>query len=222
RFYLTANMPESKDTDWDWDDFVRRNNDELVATWGNLANRVLAFAYRHWEGQVPEPGELRLQDQEIIAAVEAGFQSVGEHLGAVRLRAALNEALRLAGEVNRYLDQAAPWFEIKTDKDAAAKSVYSALRAIDSLKVLFAPFIPFSSERLHTFLGYRVPLFGEQFVDTVTDELGDHQVLRYNSEPAGGRWEPSQLPPGQRLEQPAPLFKKLEPEVAAQERARMG
>ena len=222
RFYLTANMPESKDTDWDWDDFVRRNNDELVATWGNLANRVLAFAYRHWEGQVPEPGELRLQDQEIIAAVEAGFQSVGEHLGAVRLRAALNEALRLAGEVNRYLDQAAPWFEIKTDKDAAAKSVYSALRAIDSLKVLFAPFIPFSSERLHTFLGYRVPLFGEQFVDTVTDDLGDHQVLRYKSEPAGGRWEPSQLPPGQRLEQPAPLFKKLEPEVAAQERARMG
>jgi len=75
---------------------VRRNNDELVATWGNLANRVLAFAYRNWDGRVPEPGALRPEDLEIIATVEAGFGSAGEHLQAVRLRAALGEALRLA------------------------------------------------------------------------------------------------------------------------------
>ncbi len=132
RYYLTANMPESKDTDWDWEDFVRRNNDELVATWGNLANRVLAFCYKQWDGRIPSDfGDLRPADQEILAVVEAGFQSVGEHLGAVRLRAALNEALRLAAEVNKYLDNVAPWFEIKQDKANAAKSIYTALRAIE-------------------------------------------------------------------------------------------
>ena len=71
RYYLTINMPEAKDTDWDWEDFVRRNNDELVATWGNLANRVLSFAYKHWEGHVPDPSKLRPDDQDILATVEA-------------------------------------------------------------------------------------------------------------------------------------------------------
>ncbi len=161
RYYLTTNMPESKDTDWDWSGFVHRNNDELVATWGNLVNRVLAFAYKHWDGVVPEPGELRPEDKEILATVEAGFQSVGEQIEAVHLRAALAEAMRLAAEVNKYLDQVGPWFEIKQDKAAAARSIYTAIRAIDSLKILFAPFLPFTSERLHTFLGYNQPLFGE-------------------------------------------------------------
>ena len=222
RYYLTANMPETKDTDWAWDDFVRRNNDELVATWGNLANRVLAFTYKHWEGHVPEPGELTAEDQELLAAVEAGFKSVSEHLDAVRLRAALQEALRLAGEVNRYLDRTAPWTAIKTDRAAAARSVYTALRAIDSLKLFFAPFIPFSSERLHGFLGYTTPLFGEQYTEQISDELGEHTVLRYRPAENGARWQPSQLPPGQALNQPQPLFKKLDPSVAEEERSRMG
>ncbi|HEX7973793.1 MAG TPA: methionine--tRNA ligase [Anaerolineales bacterium] len=222
RYYLTANMPESKDTDWDWGDFVRRNNDELVATWGNLANRVLSFAYRNWDGKVPTPGELRPADREILAAVEAGFQTVAEHLEAVRLRAALQEALRLAGLANKYLDQAAPWAEIKKDKDVAATTIYTALRVVDSLKTLFAPFLPFTGERLHAFLGYTQPLFGEQFVENVPDDLGDHSALRYRTGQASGRWEPSRLPAGQTLQQPAPLFRKLDESVAVEERARLG
>ncbi|MBE0411078.1 MAG: methionine--tRNA ligase [Anaerolineales bacterium] len=222
RFYLTANMPEAKDTDWDWEDFLRRNNDELVATWGNLANRVLSFAYRQWEGLVPEPGQLRPADQEILSTIENGFGIVAEHFERVRLRAALNEVMRLATEANRYIDQAAPWFEIKTDKDAAATTIYTALRVIDSLKVLFSPFVPFSSERLHTYLGYSKPLFGEQFLDTIQDSLGEHKVLRYRAGEASGRWQPSQLPAGQRLLQPAPLFKKLDESIIEQERARLG
>ena len=221
RYYLTANMPESKDTDWDWQDFLNRNNNELVATWGNLANRVLAFAYRHWEGQVPLPGELRPADQAILETVESGFQSVGGHLEAVRLRAALFEAIRLASEVNKYLDQAAPWFEIKQDKNAAATTIYTSLRAIDSLKVLLAPFLPFSSQQLHTFLGYDQPLFGEQFVETHQDSLGEHTVLRYRPAAASGRWAPSQLAPGQNLRQPAPLYRKLDESIVAEERARL-
>jgi len=222
RYYLTANMPESKDTDWDWDGFVRRNNDELVATWGNLANRVLSFAYKHWEGQVPQPGDLRPEDEAILEAVENGFNNVAKEIESVRLRAALSEAMRLAGEVNKYLDQTAPWFEIKTDKTIAATSVYTALRAIDSLKLLFSPFLPFTSERLHHYLGYTEPLFGEQYTDTVKDELGEHNVLRYRPGITSKQWAPSALPAGQTLEKPSPLFRKLEPSVAEEERARLG
>jgi methionyl-tRNA synthetase len=222
RFYLTANMPELRDSDWDWAEFVARNNNELVATWGNLANRVLAFTYKNWDGVIPDPGELRPIDQEILAVIEGGFHSVGEHLEAVRLRQALYEALRLASEVNKYLDTTAPWFEIKSDKAAAAKTVYTALRCIDSLKTLLAPVLPFSSERLHIFLGYTAPLFGEQYIEEQSDALGRHNTLRYRPPADGGRWEPSQLPAGQALVQPGPLYKKLDESVVAEERARLG
>jgi methionyl-tRNA synthetase len=221
RYYLTVNMPESKDTDWDWEDFYHRNNDELVATWGNLANRVLSFAYKHWEGCLPEPGDLLPADQAILQTVEAGFAAAAEHFEAVRLRAALGEAMRLAGEVNRYLDQSAPWFQIKTDKAAAARSVYTAIRAIDSIKVLLAPFLPFTCERLHTYLGYKTPLFGSQFTETLDDSLGSHVVLRYNPDGASGKWEASQLKPGQTLLQPQPLFKKLDASIIEDERSRL-
>lgn len=223
RYYLTINMPEFRDTDWDWAEFVARNNNELVANWGNLANRVLSFAYKYWDGHVPDPGELRPADQEILAKVEAGFQSVGELLNAVKLRAALSEALRISSEVNKYIDTSAPWFEIKNDKAAAAQTIYTALRAIDSLKLLFAPFVPFSSERLHTYLGYTQPLFGEQYIEEETDTLGTHNVLRYRPAQPGGRWQASQLPKGQLLQPPAPLFKKLDEKVVVEEeRARLG
>ncbi len=223
RYYLTINMPENHDSDWDWKEFVTRNNGELVATWGNLANRVLAFCYKHWDGHVPaiDPAALRPADLELLAAIEAGFQSVGRELEAVHLRAALQEAIRLASEVNKYLDTSAPWFEIKTDKEAAAKSVYTALKAIDSLKLLFAPFLPFTSEKLHGFFGYETPLFGGQYTETVTDSLGEHTVLRYRGVP-GVQWQPSDLKPGAQLNQPAPLFKKLEESVIEEERARLG
>ena len=154
RFYLTINMPENKDSNWDWDDFVARNNNELVANWGNLANRVLSFAHKHWEGHIPTPGELREIDKEVIATVEAGFESVGKRLNDVRLRSALQETLRLATEVNKYLDTAAPWSEVKVDKEAAGTTIYTAIRCIDNLKVLFAPFLPHTSEQLH---GYTEP-----------------------------------------------------------------
>jgi methionyl-tRNA synthetase len=221
RYYLTANMPESKDTDWDWGDFLARNNNELVATWGNLANRVLSFSYKHWEGHVPTPGELRPTDLEILSVVEAGFETVGEHLQAAHLRQALFDAIRLASEVNKYLDTAAPWFEIKTDKEAAAKTVYTALRAIDSLKVLLAPFLPFTCDRLHGYLGYDGKLFGEQFTEVQADALGEHRVLRYRPAQNGTAWQPSQLPAGQALRQPAPLFRKLDESIVAEERARL-
>jgi methionyl-tRNA synthetase len=230
RYYLTVNMPEMKDSDWDWADFLARNNNELVATWGNLVNRVLSFAYKHWEGHVPNileelPGgtNLRPVDLALLSAVDSGFESVGGELEAVRLRSALGEAMKLASAVNQYLDQTSPWSEVKRDKAEAAKTIYTALRAIDSLKVLFAPFLPFTSEKLHHYLGYDTPLFGEQFTEEVQDSLGTHNVLRYrpatDPEP---KWKRSKLEPNQQLRQPGPLFKKLEEIVVEEERNRLG
>jgi methionyl-tRNA synthetase len=222
RYYLTVNMPESKDTDWDWEDFYKRNNDELVATWGNLANRVLSFTYKQWDGKVPDPGELTEQDKTLINLVRAGFDTVGRELEAVRLRAALGEAMRLATEVNRYLDQTAPWSTIKVDRAAAGRSLYTALACIDMLKVLLAPFLPFTSERLHGFFGYTEPLFGQPLIKPVTDALGEHLTLQYESGNASGKWEPTELEPGRALNQPAPLFRKLEPKIIEEERSKLG
>jgi len=224
RYYLTVNMPESRDSDWDWDEFIARNNNELVATWGNLANRVLSFCYKHWDGRVPQvdPASLRPSDLALLEKVEAGFETIGRQIDSVHLRAALQETMRLASEVNKYLDETAPWFEIKEDKSEAAKSVYTALKAIDSLKILFAPFLPFTSEKLHRFFGYETPLFGEQYVEKVSDELGEHLTLRYRAAEKPLQWQPSDLAPGAPLRKPAPLFKKLDSSLAEEERSRLG
>ncbi|MGD2161682.1 MAG: methionine--tRNA ligase, partial [Anaerolineales bacterium] len=222
RFYVTFAMPENRDSDFSWSDFVRRNNDDLVATWGNLANRVLSFAHKHWDGVVPDPGELRPEDQELLNLVEAGFEKVGAQLEAVHLRAALQEALSIAREVNGYLDRA-PWFSvIKEDRQAAATTVYTALRAIDSLKILLAPFLPFSSETLHRTLGYTQPIFGELRIEEFKETDRSHEALLYDGSTATGSWAPSQLEPGRKFKEPSPLFKKLDEEIVEQERKRLG
>jgi len=221
RYYLTANAPETRDTDFTWVDFVRRNNDELVAAWGNLANRVLSFAYSRFDERVPEPGEQDEADRALLAKIEAGFEPIGALIDACKIRAALGEVMALAREVNRYLDEKAPWLQIKEDRTAAATSVYTALRAIDSLKVLFTPFLPFSSQALHEMLGYEGSLFGRQYVATFEEETRSHQALCYDASELTERWEPSRLPPGQPLRQPRPLFEKLDESVVEEELARM-
>ena len=222
RYYLTANMPETRDTDWEWSEFITRNNNELVATWGNLVNRVLSFAHKNWEGKVPDPGALRPEDEIILSLIEEGFEKVAELYDRVKLRAALTETMRLAGEVNKYLDDKAPWFEIKEDKDSAAKSIFTAIRAIDSLKILFSPVLPFTCERLHQILGYEKPLFGEQYTEEISDNLGIHTALRYQPDEPRRDWHPSQIQAGKNFNKPKPLFKKLDPELAEQELERMG
>jgi len=222
RYYLTSVMPETRDADWDWEEFYHRNNDELVATWGNLANRVLSFAYKYWEGIVPDPGELTAEDHKLLETIENGFETVGEAIEAVRLRAALDEAMRLASEVNKYLDTSAPWKSIKEDQSKAGRSIYVAMKAIDSLKILLAPFLPFTSQKLHQFLGYESQLFGRQYTQRFKDAVGEHEALLYDDTDASGEWKSSDLKPGQRFEKPKPLFKKLDISIVQDERDRLG
>ena len=222
RYFLTAAGPETQDTDFTWAEFVRRNNDELVATWGNLVNRTLTSAYRHI-GAVPEPGELRERDRSVLAAIEAGFASVGELIETARLRAALAEVMRLAASVNQYLSDEAPWATMATNPARAHTVLYVALRCIDNLKTLFAPVLPFSSQTVHELLGYDSVLAGPPDTREHADADGStHSVLSGDYESWVGRWAPGELPIGQRLLEPRPLFRKLDPErTVAEEHERM-
>ncbi len=154
RYYLAASMPETRDTEFTYEELVRRNNDELVATYGNAAHRLLTFAQRNFAGVVPEPGELTPEDEAMLATVAQGFSAVAEAIEAVHLRDGLAEAMNVARAANRYLDEQAPWRSIKTDRTAAARAVWTMIQTLNGLKVLFAPYTPFSSQRLHELLGF--------------------------------------------------------------------
>lgn len=189
RYYLTSTMPEGRDTDFTYDELVRRNNDELVATYGNAAHRILTFAHRNFDGKVPEPGALGPADEAMLAEVRRGFEAVAEAIEAVRLREGLSEAMSVARAANRYLDEQAPWKSIKTNRQAAATTVYTMIQVLNGLKLLFAPYLPFSSQRLHELLGN-------------------------NGDVTACRWEPETVPAGRALPHPAPLFAKFDPPVA--------
>jgi methionyl-tRNA synthetase len=204
-----------------WEEFVRRNNEELVATWGNLANRVLGFAFKRFEGKTPQPGTLNADDQAMLDAIQPAFDKVTAALEAVKLKQALGEAMNLAHEANRYLNVKEPWKQIKADPEAAATSVFVALRVIDTLKVLFAPFLPFTCQALHEYLGYEGQLFGRAYTETVKESGRSHLAMRYDGSGTRGCWSVSDLRPGQPLCEPKPLFLKLEPTVADEEVERM-
>jgi methionyl-tRNA synthetase len=201
RYTLAVNMPDSGDSDFSWREFLRRNNNELVATYGNLAHRVLTFAYRNFDGAVPEPGELDEHSQSLLHKAKVTLDAVDNLLYHCEFKGAIKEAMSLAQEANRYLDEQAPWKTIKTerspDKIGTAKSVYTVLSVLAALKIVFYPFLPFSSERLHSSLGF----------DGSVKEAG---------------WKVQFLPPGQKLRQPQPLFVKLDEDIVAEESSRLG
>ena len=216
RYALTAVAPETSDVDFSWDDFVERINNELVANWGNLVHRVLGFTYRACDGQVPAPEPLHGDDRVLLAKVERGFVEIGILYDEVKLRSALEACRRLSQRVNQYLNAQAPWQVIKEDRERAHTILYVALQAVDWLKLMWAPILPFASQRLHEDLGYTGQLFGRQFTEEVADARGTHLVLRYDHSGAVGSWEAGTLPAGQVLRQPRILFEKLDAEAVLQ------
>lgn len=222
RYYVARTFPETADSDFAWDGFLSRVNNELVATWGNLVNRMLSFAYRRFNGAVPTPGELTDLDMVIIAQTEAAFDEIGDLIERVRLKEALEKTMLLVKDANAYLDRREPWKRIKEDVEDTAKSVYTILRVIDNFKVLLSPFLPFSSQQLHEYLGYDGQLFGDIKIETFSESTRSHKALVYDGSKAIGHWEKSNLQPGQRLREPAALFVKLDPEIVDLERSFLG
>ncbi|MCB9127292.1 MAG: methionine--tRNA ligase [Ardenticatenales bacterium] len=225
RYYLTAIAPETKDADFKWEEFVLRNNSELVAAWGNLVNRVLGFAYKRYDGIVPTPGDLDDADQALLSQIEQGFARVGELYERVRLRDALREALALVREVNGYLERKSPWKVFKSDPAAAGTTIFVAMRAIDSLKLMLAPVLPHSSQQIHDFFSYEGALFGTLQRRTVDEDGRPHAVVEYQTLAAErdgiDRWRPSELAPGTPFAQPEPLYKLFDESVVEQEKANL-
>lgn len=153
RFYLTTVLPETTDTEFREEELIRANNDVLIATWGNLSNRVISMVHRNFEGVVPATGSLAPESQALLDEAKTAFDSVGSEFGTCRFRAALQEALRLAQSANKYLDERAPWKAVKQDKEHAAETLAVALDVINALKVLLHPVLPFSTTQLHGDLG---------------------------------------------------------------------
>ncbi len=189
RYYLSVTAPEGRDTDFTYEELIRRNNDELVATYGNAVHRTLTFLQSRFGGIVPQPQALREADREILAELDGGFSVVGHNIASCHFKDGINAAMAVARAANRYLDEQAPWKQIKVDRDAAGTTIYVMLQVLSGLRVLFCPYLPFSSQKLHAYLGF----------------AGDVSTVS---------WRPTAVPAGATLPVPAPLFPKLE-ELAA-------
>lgn len=222
RYYVAATFPETHDSDFAWDGFFNRVNGELLAAWGNLVNRMLSFAYKRFDGKVPSFDSLTDADKTMIARSEAAFEEVGSLIEKVRLREALQTAMGIVREANGYLDGRKPWQTIKDDPADAARAVYAILRVIDNLNLVLSPFLPFSAQAVHEYLGYDGQLFGTQRIETYAEASRSHNALVYDGSAAIGKWKKRALAQGQALREPKALYTKLDPEIIEQERAYLG
>ncbi len=220
RYYLTAAAPEGRDSNWSWAEFVQRTNSELVATWGNLANRVLTIAQRNFGG-VPTPNELNAADTTLLNTIETGFARVTELYEAVKLRSALQEAMALAQTANQYLSEQEPWKVVKVDRERAATVIFVALKVVDTLNRLFSPIMPHASQKLHQMLGYDDAIAPQPQIEYELDPDGAQRPVLTGQYAIAARWQMSELVPGVSLRDPAPLFRKLDDSVAADELARL-
>ncbi len=183
RYALAASFPEQSDTDISVEEIARRTNDELVATWGNLVNRVLSMVNAMCDAVVPEPGDRTDVDLALLAGVDAALVTAADQIDRVELRAALRTAMEAAAEVNAYLNVTEPWKLARTDPDRARVVLGTALDAVNGVRVAFSPYLPFSSSVLEEVLG---PVEG---------------------------WRRSELSPGRPIDKPAPLFAKVDLEA---------
>jgi methionyl-tRNA synthetase len=220
RYYVAVAGPENQDTDFTWSEFVRRNNDELVATWGNLVNRSVSFAARNI-GSIPEPGKLTAPDLELMEHSSRSFAAVGESLGRSRFKLAIGDAMRTVSEANKYLSEQAPWKLRETDPDRMKTILHTALQVVDDAKTLLTPFLPRSSQQVFEMLGGQGTWSGLPEIKQVDEDGGPSYPVITGTYDEAVRWESHPIRPGTPIEVPKPLFTKLDPKVAEEEVARL-
>ena len=185
RYVLTANAPETKDNNFTWKDFQDRNNNELVAVYGNFVNRALQLTKKYFGGVVPECGELQDVDRKAIEEFKDVKQKVEALLDTFKFRDAQKEAMNLARIGNKYITDCEPWHVAKTDMERVKTILYISLQLVANLEIAFEPFLPFSSAKLREMLNVS---------ETEWDQLGSTELLK----------------PGHQLGTPALLFEKIE------------
>ena len=188
RYVLTANAPETKDNNFTWKDFQERNNNELVAVYGNFVNRALQLTKKYFGGVVPQCGELQEVDRKAIEEFKDVKQKVEALLDVFKFRDAQKEAMNLARIGNKYITDCEPWHVAKTDMERVKTILYISLQLVANLEIAFEPFLPFSSKKLREMLNV---------AETQWDQLGSTDLLK----------------PGHQLGTPALLFEKIEDEA---------
>ena len=180
RYVLTANAPETKDNDFTWKDYQARNNNELVAVYGNFVNRALQLTKKYYDSIVPQQGELTTHDQETINEFKDVKQKVEALLDQFKFRDAQKEAMNLARIGNKYIADEEPWKVIKTDPERVKTIIYISLQLTANLAIAFEPFLPFSSQKLRTMLNrdtFRWEDLGKMDILPAGKQLGEPQLL---------------------------------------------
>ncbi len=220
RYYVAVAGPENQDTDFTWTEFVRRNNDELVAAWGNLVNRSVSFAAKNI-GEIPKPGQLADVDQQILERSRAAFGAVGAELGRSRFKAGITETMRTVAEANKYMSDQAPWKLRESDPDRMRTVLHVVLQLVDDAKTLLTPFLPRSSEKVYRMLGGADAWSGMPEIREVDEDDAPSYPVITGEYRTAARWASQPLVPGTRLAAPTPLFTKLDPSVVDEELARL-
>ncbi len=220
RYFIAVAGPENQDTDFTWAEFVRRNNDELVAGWGNLVNRTASMIAKN-VGAIPAAGSLLDADHELLATTGKAFDEVGSLIGTNRQKAAVQAAMRTVGEANAYLSQQAPWKLAKADPDRMATVLHVAVQAVDDCMRVLSPFLPHSTRAVARTIG-RDPALAPLPTAREVHDLDDGRPypIITGEYPRGG-WGSVPVVPGTPIERPSPVFTKLEPSVVDEEIARL-
>ncbi len=220
RYYLAVAGPENQDTDFTWSEFIRRNNDELLANWGNLVNRTVSFAARNI-GSVPEPGALTDADRELLQRSRDAFKQVGDALSRSRFKAAITETMRTLADANKYLSEQAPWKLRESDPERMRTICHVALQLVDDGKTLLTPFLPRSSQQVYQMLGGSGRWSAMPRIEEVSEEGGAPYPVITGDYQEAARWQSEPIRPGTPLQTPTPLFAKLDPGLAEEELARL-
>ncbi|MEU3306944.1 methionine--tRNA ligase [Nocardiopsis sp. NPDC006832] len=226
RYYIMAAGPENQDTDFTWAEFVRRNNDELVAAWGNLVNRSISMAAKNL-GEIPAVGELTDEDRAVLADSKAAFDTVGARLERSQFKAALQEAMRTVSEANKYISDQAPWALKKTDPERMATVLHVALQLVQDANTLLTPFLPVAANKVYAMMGGTGTWTGMPRIESGHDTIGDSEekvdypVITGDYADNDARWASTPIVPGTPLSRPEPLFTKLDPSVVDEELARL-
>ena len=227
RYFICAAGPETSDAAFTWADFVTRNNSELVAGWGNLVNRTATMVAKSF-GEVPQPGPLEPVDEAVLAAGRAGFDTVGDLIGRQRLRAAIAEAMRVVGEVNKYLTVTEPYkMKDESQRERLATVLHTATQCVLDCNTLLAPFLPHAANKVWQVFGGEgefMPMPRTETVEELEPDSGagltTYPVITgdYSATPA---WESRPVVVGTTVEKPTPVFTKLDPSVVDEELARL-
>ncbi|GAA1484806.1 methionine--tRNA ligase [Brachybacterium fresconis] len=222
RYFISAAGPENQDADFTWSDFVSRTNNELVAGWGNLINRTAAMIAKN-VGEIPPAGDLEEIDEQLLGAIQEGFDTVGKLIEAHRQRAAITEAMRLVGEANAYVSRTEP-FKLKAEEQRPRllTVLHVLAQAVTDLNTILAPFLPQSANAVERTLGGDRQIAPLPHIAEVEDLDGgpSYPIITgdYTDVPA---WEHRPVTVGQTVMKPVPVFVKLDPTVAEQELERL-